>query len=130
MPSSGASAGTILEDFKVHLGGVGGLKLVVDAVELPPEPVLGAGVHHLGLDSGGVGRPGNEEDLALLAHVVGGEFQVEYSESAVAFRKASSESVVALVGSARFLHHNLLRLLVDFVNNVSVVFLPPQVHEF
>lgn len=130
MRASGASASTILEDFEVHLGGVGGLKLVVYAVELPPEPVLGARVHHLGLDSGGVGWPRNEENLALLAHVVGGKFQVENSESAVALRKAGSESVVALVSSARFLHHNLLRLLVDFVDDVSVVFLRPQVHEF
>lgn len=35
------------DDVEAHLAGVGGLDLALDAVQLPPEPVLGAGVQHL-----------------------------------------------------------------------------------
>lgn len=45
------------DDVEAHLAGVGGLDLALDAVQLPPEPVLGAGVQHLAPGPCSVRRP-------------------------------------------------------------------------
>ena len=51
------SVGSAPDDVEAHLAGVGGLDLALDAVQLPPEPVLGAGVQHLAAGPCSVRRP-------------------------------------------------------------------------
>jgi hypothetical protein len=51
------SVGSALDDVEAHLTGVGGLDLALNAVQLPPEPVLGAGVQHLAPGPRSVRRP-------------------------------------------------------------------------
>jgi hypothetical protein len=52
-----SSACTALDDVKANLGGVGGLEIHLNAVQLPLEPLLGAGVDHLAPHARRVRRP-------------------------------------------------------------------------
>jgi hypothetical protein len=51
------SVGSALHDVEAHLAWVSCLDLALDAVQFPPEPVLGAGVQHLAPGPRSVRRP-------------------------------------------------------------------------
>lgn len=51
------SACTVSDHLKIHLTWVSCLNFIVDAVQLPPEPVLWCCIQHLSSDSGHVRRP-------------------------------------------------------------------------
>ncbi|RAL49306.1 hypothetical protein DM860_012739 [Cuscuta australis] len=89
------------------LGGesrIGGLNLVVDPIESPPQPFLGGGVEHFGSDPGLRRRPGDEQYLALPAVVDGDEVEVEQGVAAVVPGESGGQVVVALPGTPHLVH--------------------------
>ena len=57
---------TALDHVKANLGRIGGLELHLDAVQLPLEPLLGAGVDHLAPHARRVRRP-SQTHIAISA---------------------------------------------------------------
>ena len=54
--------------------------------------------------------PSNEENLALLAVLMGGEIKVIDCVTTLIWRKTGSEIVVALAGATELVNHHLLLL--------------------
>lgn len=76
----GSSVGPALDDVEAHLAGIRSLDLALDAIQLPPEPVLGAGVQHLAPGPCSVRRPacdalGRSSNLCLIDRYINGNFQ-------------------------------------------------------
>jgi hypothetical protein len=82
------SVGSALDDVEAHLAGVGGLDLALNAVQLPPEPVLGAGVQHLAPGHCSVRRPTSCTFLYIHSSI---EINVErYDVTHMRYNKVSS----------------------------------------
>ena len=155
---------TALDHVKANLGRIGGLELHLDAVQLPLEPLLGAGVDHLAPHARRIrgpsqthiaiaiaamdgrqaqhkpaasirtlnrqtqrqgGREGHdipcdEEDLALLAVLLGDEVVVEDGVPALIGGEAGGKVIVVEHRLAHLLHHHHLLLLVDLVDDEAV----------
>lgn len=63
-------------------------------------------------------EPCNEENLALLAVLFGGEIEIIDGVAALICGQTGSEIVVAFIRPAELLHHNLL--LLNFEHNEPV----------
>lgn len=64
--------------------------------------------------------PGNEENLALLAVLLGDKVKIIDGISTIVFRQSSHKVIITLSWASSLLHNNLLSLLIDFEDHITV----------
>lgn len=111
----------LLDDgFLLDFREVGGLELDTDADESTAEVQLAGGVEHLALDSGGVRRPEDEDELVSVAAVLAGVGKVENSISALFLGELVDELGEGGSGSAGLVDNDLSVVVRDSEDDVSV----------
>lgn len=110
----------------IHLSRISSLQLIVNAIKFPPQSVFRCSIKYLCPDAGFVGRPGNEEDLALLTVVHSHIVEIKHCISAVVIGKGCCEILVTFCGPPSLINQHFLGFLVDLEHNVTMRLLPLQ----